>query len=1396
MNAQTPIVAEAPASAPRPHRGRKVLAWLLGIVVALTLLAAGAVVFIDSGAGHRLIVDKIAALALKNGLRIRIGRIEGSIFGEARLRDVRLYDDKGLFLSSPVITLDWNPTAYLYDEVWIDRLEADLVTLSRLPKFRPSEVKGPLLPAFDIHVGALDVRRLAIGASVTGKPQAGRVAGSADIRSGRAFVDLAALIVGGDRVTLKLDAEPEANRFDIDARVQAPANSVAGAFIGTPLPFQLQVSGAGPWTGWRGNGLLDVSGRRVANLALNVNRGVYAVEGLVSPQPFLSGRAAALAAPRVQVKATGTFVDAVVDGRLSLRSGGLRAEATGAVDTRARAFRRVAVAVDVLDPKVLLPSLRAEKLRLTLLLDGSFARARFAYRATSPRMAIDTTGLEDVRVEGRGQLSPEPISIPIRFQARRVTGVGTEAGGLLQNLSIQGLLKVTSKSLTGENLVLSSDKLKGKLSVLVDFATGRYDIALSGSIGRYLIPGLGIVDVSSEVKVVQGPDGTPRLQGVGRANVRRLDNAFFRNLTGGLPRIETNFARGADGIVRFTNLRLVSPKLRLTGNGYRRTDGTFFFEGTGNQAEYGPFGVRIDGPITRPRVDLRLARPNDAAGLRDVRLSLVPTAAGFAYSASGGSTLGPFTSVGQILLPPGGATSFQIARLDIGGTRLSGTLRSDVGGFTGRLSLNGGGLDGELLLRPQGGVQRIEAHVVANNARYPGPPPIVVAAGRLDGVVLLNPGAISIEGSVSARGLQRGGLTIASLDATARMRGGSGQVRATIAGKQGRDFRFDTVADFTPNTIRLTGSGIIDRRAVTLNGPAVLTRAEGGWRLSPTTIGFNGGGATVSGLFGAARTEIDARLRNMRLNVLDIFYPDLGLGGVASGTLRYVEARGAGAPTGRLDMKIRGLTRAGLVLSSRPIDVGIAAALNGQTAAMRAVVVNDNKVIGRAQARLAPLGTGGSITQRLLRAPMMAQLRYAGTADTLWRLTGIELLDLSGPVQVAADARGTLGNPQITGAVRTQAARLESPITGTVITDLAMNGRFGGSRLILDSFSGKTPGNGTVTGRGSFDLAAANGFGIDLAIQANRARLLDRDDISGSVTGPITIRSDGAGGTIGGKLVLDRGSFTLGRAAAVTAIPRLDVREVGPVARAIVLAGKPPLPWKFDMTIQGDNRLAVTGLGLDSEWGLEIRLGGSVDAFEITGRADFVRGGYEFAGKRFDIERGVIRFTGGAPVDPILDILAESRLQGLTAQVRVTGTGTKPEIAFTSVPALPQEELLSRLLFGTSIVNLSAPEALQLAASVAALNSGDGGLNPINALRNAIGLDRLRFVPGDVTTGQRTALAAGKYVTRKVYVEILTDASGYSATRVEYQITRFLSILSSISTLGRTGVNVRISKDY
>jgi translocation and assembly module TamB len=198
----------------------------------------------------------------------------------------------------------------------------------------------------------------------------------------------------------------------------------------------------------------------------------------------------------------------------------------------------------------------------------------------------------------------------------------------------------------------------------------------------------------------------------------------------------------------------------------------------------------------------------------------------------------------------------------------------------------------------------------------------------------------------------------------------------------------------------------------------------------------------------------------------------------------------------------------------------------------------------------------------------------------------------------------------------------------------------------------------------------------------------------------------------------------------------------------------------------------------------------------ITGAANLVRGDYNFAGRRFELESGTIRFTGTTPVDPVLDIVAVDDIAGIDASIRVRGTGLRPEITFASNPQLPEDELLSRILFGASITDISVTEAAQLGVALASLRSGDDGLDPINAIRRATGLDRLRILPANSELGSGTSVAAGKYLTRRVFVEIITDGQGYSATRIEYQITRWLALLGSVSTLGQESVNLRVKRDY
>ncbi|WP_419807257.1 translocation/assembly module TamB domain-containing protein [Sphingomonas sp.] len=1372
---------------------RKAWRWAAGLIGALVALAAAVLIGIDTGPGHRFLTARIAGIHAGNGMRFTVGRIDGSIYGQARLSDVRVYDLDGLLVQAPDVALDWSPFRWLSNRLEIRSLTIPQATLFHAPYTRKSGKQGPILPGFDIGIGRLEVARLRLAAPVLGRERIGRLSGRAEVRAGRALVDLAAAVAGTDRLRVKLDAAPDRDRFDIDVAARGAGDGVLAKLAGIGVPVALDVAGDGSWTRWRGTATGQAGAARVVDLRLAADGGRYRLAGMLAPSVLLHGKLQRLTEPRVAVEGDGTLAARRLTGRLAVRSPAIAVQATGAIDLATSAFRNLRVAGQLLRPSALFPNMTARALQLHASFDGPFATARFEYRLDAQRFAFDQTGFEDAHAIGAGRLSPAPVTLPVRFVAARVTGVGDVAGGILRDLSVGGLLKVTATQVTGADLQLRSDKLTARIGLTLDLRTGRYEVILNGGLTRYLIPGIGLVDVRSTLNAVPGPDGHgTRLIGRGTAQVVRLDNAFFRSLAGGLPLIETGLERTTDGVLHFNGLRLTARAIRLAGNGYRRRDGTFRFEGAGTQASYGAFTLVLDGRIDRPTIDLRFARPNVTLGLKDVSAHLDPTADGFAFRADGGSRLGPFTAAGAILLPRGGEAAIDVAALNISGTRASGRLRIVSGGFDGRLQVAGGGLSGPVLLSVPGAVQQVEMHLDATDALLGGV--ATLRRGHLDLTVLLDPAGTRTTATATGAGLSRGSLRLARFAGTARLTGDTGEVRASIAGTRGRAFDIQTVTQVAADRYAIGAQGTLDRRPLRLLEPAVLVRDGAGWRLQPTRLSFSGGEARVGGRWTDEGVAIEAGLTRMPLAILDIGYPGLGLGGTASGTLAY--ATGSGAPTGRLDMTIRGLSRSGLVLTSQAVDLGIAGVLTPDRLGLRAVVAAGGKAIGRAQALLTPLA-GGDLVARVRQAPLVAQLRYAGPADTLWRLTGVELFDLSGPVAIGADVGGTLARPSIRGAVRATGARIESATTGTVLTDVQATGRFGGSKLQIDRFTAQAGRGGGVTGAGQFDFAPTGGvgIGIDLRVQAKNAVMINRDDIGATVTGPLTFTSNGVGGIIGGDISLDRSRYRLGQATAASAVPRLSIREIN-----LPDGGEeddvPTAPWRLALRARAPGGLIVSGLGLSSEWSADLQIGGEPQNPSITGRATLVRGDYEFAGREFQLERGIIRFGGEVPANPALDIQANADSNGLSAAIRVTGTGLKPEIAFTSVPALPEDELLSRLLFGTSITNLSAPEALQLAAAVAALQNGGNGLNPINAVRRAAGLDRLRVLPADPQTGQGTSIAAGKYVTRRLYAEIVTDGQGYSATQVEFQVTRWLSLLSSISTLGRQSANVRVSRDY
>ncbi|MEP3225445.1 MAG: translocation/assembly module TamB domain-containing protein [Parasphingorhabdus sp.] len=1370
------------------------LTYLGGIVLIMAATLVGSAYWIDSDDGHAFLVDRITKLERDDGLQIQVGSIEGSIYGEMTLVDFELADPKGTFFTAGAVAFDWSPLAWIFNELNISQAVIAKARLERLPALNPTQEDSPILPEFDIYLGSFRADNLALGKAITGQEQRADFAGAIDIRSGRAMISLdAATTRSGDKINMLLNAEPDRDRLDLNAEITAPADGAIAAYLNLSRDFSMTLVGDGDWTQWDGEIDISSAEQSMALVTLEAREGLFRYDGTIASRLLPAGLGQTLTNPQLTIAGTATMEDRLVAIDADARSNAATLSAKGAVDLARNAFDAMRLDINIRNPAALVANMKAQDLELKLLLNDKFSQMRYQYLLTAPQLAFGKTLLSNVKASGEGQRDSTGFDLPLELAVGSVIGNGELLKQLLSGLSGNAFLRLENGKIFANNAVISTDTAKATADIEAQLASGDYRIAIEAQAPQFAIANVGLADILATIILAPGNSGFS-LNGDVTANLRRFDNSFLRELGGGLPQVQSSLSLSSDGKLRFSNINITAPKIRFTGSGFQQTGALFQFTGQGDHDQYGPYNLDLSGALARPNIAVRLANPFPAAGLSNVELVLDPAENGFSYTALGGSSLGPFNGNGTIITIPGQSTQIQIERLLVSDTLATGTIRPTATGLAGILAIRGGGVNGNIFFEPKPDRQLIQAKLTAKNARFAGAQPLFIRTGTLDADVVLIDGRSDISATVRAQGISQGSLMIGRIAGNAQLTNGTGNATFSIAGTRGSTFNFQTKAAISPDLFVVTGNGLFEGRTLRIDRPMEIQRVGGGWSIAPTILFYGHGSARFYGQWASGSSRLNMSLSKMPLSLADIVADDLGLGGEINGQVNLSQT-GSQMPVGEAKLNVKGLTRSGLILTSTPVDLGLNIAVSNRNAAARGIIQSQSKTIGRFQGRVTGFGNG-NWRDELFQNPLFAQARFNGAADALWRLTGVETFDLTGPVAMSADVSGTLANPKISGQLRTENARLESGLTGTVISNISARGQFDGSRLILPRITGTTRGNGVINGSGNFNFAVepSEGIGIQLDLTAQRAQLIARDDFAATVSGPIQIRSSPQGGLISGDVTLDRSFFQFGNASETVALPNIKVREINRRADE-----RPPVirsrPWRFALNANAPNRLQVEGLGLDSEWRANLKVSGPVDNFEMVGSANLIRGNYTFAGRRFQLERGRIRFVGNRPPNPLLDIEARADLTGLNATINVTGTGNQPDIAFNSVPALPEDELLSRVLFGASISDLSAPEAVQLAAAVASLNSG-GGLDPINQLRKAVGLDRLRILPSDVNSGQGTSIAAGKYITRRAYVELITDGKGYSATTLEFQITRWLSILSSISTLGRQNVNVQVSRDY
>ncbi len=1400
---------EQSAPAGRAEWARRVVAALLGVIALILVLIVGGYVWLGTDSGRGFVARQIGGMAFDNGMKIDIGRIEGSIFGRLTLRDVALRDPQGVFLAAPRIDLDYRPLAYLRSHVDIRSLAIPAARLHRLPAFRPTPPsEGPLLPDLDIDVGRLDIGRLQIDPAVTGQRHLVRFGGTVHIADRRAQVraDGRAIagpgIAGGDRLALLLDAVPEANRLALDLRVIVPAQGLIAGLSGARQPLDLTLAGKGDWRAWDGRLTGNLGTEKLANVALTARDGNFRLRGPIRPGLFLTGPGRDMLEPVTQIDMRGALAQRRVALKGAAASENFTLATAGLVDLGASTMRDLRLSFRLLKPGVIARNLRGDALAADATLNGRFVAPQIAYRVNARMLGFGATQVEGLAVSGSAALDEAQWRIPLQGRAARISGVSASVAPLLTNVRIDGDFAYANGRLLSDNIRLRSDRIDATAIVVADLHRALYTGALNGRVNGYLVESIGVFNLQTNMDLKSGANGYFRLGGRVTARSTRLINDGVRSFLGGNALIVADVGYDSEGVASLDGLRVSAPDFRLTGGrGRYGADGSIRFSAQGSSDRYGPLEVSATGTVARPVIRAALARPGMGVGLANVVATIRGNDGAYAVLATGDTDYGPFDANALVTTGRGPLTVALNPGTSFSGVGLTGRISQTAAGpFAGTLLANGAGINGRIDLSAYAGRQRALVDATARDANLAGRIGLRIdrALLKADAILYDQP---QLVGDVQVAGARIGELYLAGARANVRYRGGSGQAKLLAEGRTRYPFRLAANAALTPQLWRVALNGRLNGINVATQAPMRIVPGKGGYTLRPATLTIDKGSLQLAGRYGGGMA-VQARLRDVNLAIANPFSPGIGLGGMASGSLDFTQSSADAFPSADMRLQIDDFTRTSLASVSEPVDIALTGRLVPTGGSANALIRRRGAAIGRVQLKLDPLGPGvGSWTTRLLAAPLAGGVRYNGPADVLFSLAALPDQDLKGPVGLAADFSGRTSAPQLSGVVRANNLVYENAVYGTRLTNLAVRGRFTNDRLQVESLTANA-GSGTVSAKGFVSLSAAQGFPIQLGIDMNDAQLARGSDLSSRASGQIrVVNGPNQPPTISGRISLPETHYRIVRQGSARVATLTGVRRKPALGRERI-SGDPealtsvPSTWRLDVTVQADNRIYVTGMGLESEWSADIRVGGTSGAPRITGGIRLVRGTLGFAGHSFDLQQGRLNFNGGDISNPELQIVASGEIDDVTINITISGTGNDPQIAFSSTPALPQDELMARILFGNSVGELSTLQAVQLAASLNSLRGGKGGLNPLGVLQSASGIDRLRILGADKDTGRGTSLAVGQYISNDIYVEIVTDARGYTATQLEISLSKALSVLSETGSFGGSSVNLRYRKDY
>ncbi|RYC04565.1 translocation/assembly module TamB domain-containing protein [Ciceribacter ferrooxidans] len=1375
----------------------RLAAYVVGTTLALLIVAIVLGGF--TSFGGRLLSGWIAELASTPDRRIAISDPGPLLSGRLHIGTVTIADTKGTYATIRDLAVDWTPSTLLAGRFRADRIAATAIEIDRQPIVTqpPTPSDGPFRLPVAIDIASVEVAEIALGSDLTGKPMTFSLAGSglADADQIAATVEARRENDPGSALVADLLYAPADDRLRLKATVTEPTGGLVAGLLRLPgePALRIAVDGDGPLSDWRGKVSADVDGqptvsvtathRIVAENRRHVTlkgdgqfdrilppalRELFAgetkidVSAAIAPSGAIEIESGKVTTARFQLTTSGTFDPA---GQNDLRAS--LSGVSGPVTFRWTDDKR---------------AIETEVESATLSVNGPASAAALDVKAQLQSLATTEGRLNDVALSAKSaafDLSKREGLIDTTLSVTAGTFSIAPLDRIIRPpLTVHAPLAITAGSIGLDGSTIESASIGGKLD-------GRYSLesgTLSSRLALFLLPDVLPASVASKFS------GTIGLAG---------DLQFAPPRT-----------------VSLENLKVTSDVLELSGKGALTSDNQIAADLQGKIADIGhfiantegaaEFAVSAAGPAGNPKAQVTLSTAKaTAAGrtLEDLTVELEGIASPTAPTGQlriSGQLDGQIISGSADLVPANGGTNIPALSVVVGPNRASGSM-SFSPEFTpsGELTFDfpdlgllaalagqqvTGDLNGKVTIGDDKG--RTSLNVVASGS----------AASR-DGVVVTRPDVnvaiadiqtFAASGSVRARSVKLGGQTLDAPVLSFTRRGSSTGVKL--------EARYDNAPTLFEGDIAETPSGLtigINRLSAAprglplrLSAPASVDVVDGNANLRSVVVSAGNGTVTLNGKAGSA-LALNAALNNIPAALANSLSPSLGAGGSISGTVTV---------TGQATSPVVGYAldwRNAAVAQTRSAALGdLNISARGRFEGNRLTI--DTRTSG---AGGAVLTGGGSL---MVSGRQAVDMRFVGDLPfaTLSGLLSQQGLVLEGTANVQLTVSGNLRSPVIGGRLTTNGARLIDVRRNLTVDGLAATVALAGNRATISNLTGRLAGGGTVSGAGTIDIRSP-GLPGNIEVKLVQAVYVDGTLFHSTVDGTLALRGPLLSGPVlSGSLALSDTAITVPERLPAS-LAELDIkhRNPPPAVRAQTAALRPAQARgssssvQLDLAVSSPSRVFVRGRGIDAELGGSLVLRGTAANPEVSGAFTLRRGRLAILTKRLDITRGTITFGGG--LIPILDMEATTTSGSTTITVTLSGLANNPQVAFSSSPALPQDEILAQLIFGQSMTRLSALQIAQLADAVGQLAGGQTSL--FNSLRGAIGIDNL-----DITTDERgqAQFRAGKYLNERTYIELEQGANGTGRAIINLDVGRGVKLKGEAGGDGSGGAGIFYEKEY